>query len=212
MDRDANIARIVIQLNSPLTCPALGLIRRLPLTLCAMLLPLMTAAADATAPAHTRVTPRGSIMEIRSTLEARASRELCYGVLADFDRLAEFIPGMQSSTIVSRPGESLLLRQVGRASGAFLDYDFDVTLAVTVNPPARIAFSRVAGNLEQMDGAWNIGGDARHCRIEYRADIKPAFWVPPVIGPVLMRRQVERQIDGLLAEIKRRAAEATQSR
>ena len=212
MDRDANIARIVIQLNTALTCPAPPLIRRLPLTFLAMLLPLMTAAADATAPGQTRVTPKGSIMEIRSTLEASASRELCYGVLADFDRLAEFIPGMQSSTIVSRPGESLLLRQIGRASAAFLDYDFDVTLAVTVNPPLRITFSRVAGNLEQMDGAWNIRGDERHCRIEYRADIKPAYWVPPVIGPVLMRRQVERQIDGLLAEIRRRAAEATQSR
>ena len=154
---------------------------------------------------RTEVSRSGSVVQVRSTIEAAAPGELCYAVLADFDRLAEFIPGMQSSTVVSPPGEPLLLRQVGQATVGFIEYAFDVTLAVTQDPPKRISFSSVAGNLKQMQGSWLVGGDTFRCHIEYRADIEPAFWVPPVVGPLLMRRQVEQQIEGLVAEIERRA-------
>jgi carbon monoxide dehydrogenase subunit G len=126
-------------------------------------------------------------------------------VLTDFDRLADFIPGMQSSRIVSPPGEPMLLRQVGRTKVTFSEYTFDVTLAVTVDPPREITFRRVAGNLERMDGGWRIEGDLDRCRIDYQAVIEPGFWVPPLIGPLIMRSQVARQIEGLESEIARRA-------
>jgi carbon monoxide dehydrogenase subunit G len=155
--------------------------------------------------ARTEVSRSGSVVQVRSTIEASAPGELCYAVLADFDRLAEFIPGMQSSRVVSPAGEPLLLRQIGQATVSFVQYGFDVTLAVTEDPPRKISFSRVAGNLRQMQGSWQVGGDAIRCRIDYRADIEPGFWVPPLIGPLLMRRQVEQQIVGLVAEIERRA-------
>jgi ribosome-associated toxin RatA of RatAB toxin-antitoxin module len=167
-------------------------------------LPLLVGAGVAAA-ADTDVGRAGSSFEIRATVDADASVDLCYAVLADFDRLSDFIPGMQSSRVVSRPGEPLLLRQVGRTKVAFSEYSFDVTLAVTVDPPHEITFRRVAGNLQRMDGGWRIAGDTAHCRIEYRADIEPGFWVPPLLGPLIMRGQVARQLEGLESEIARRA-------
>lgn len=170
-------------------------------------LPLLFGAGVATA-ADTDVGRTGSSVQVRATVDADASVELCYAVLTDFDRLADFIPGMQSSRIVSPPGEPLLLRQVGRTKVAFSEYTFDVTLAVTVDPPREITFRRVAGNLERMDGGWRIAGDTARCRIDYRADIEPGFWVPPLVGPLIMRSQVARQLEGLEAEIARRAQQA----
>ena len=167
-------------------------------------LPLFGGADVATA-ADTDVGRSGSSFQVRATIDADAPAELCYAVLADFDRLSDFIPGMQSSRIVSPPGEPLLLRQVGRTNVAFAEYTFDVTLAVAVDPPREITFRRVAGNLERMDGGWRVAGDMTRCRIDYRADIEPGFWVPPLIGPLIMRSQVARQIEGLESEIARRA-------
>jgi len=167
-------------------------------------LPLLVGAGVATA-ADTDVGRSGSSFEVRATVDADASVELCYAVLTDFDRLADFIPGMQSSRIVSRPGEPLLLRQVGRTKVAFSEYSFDVTLAVAVDPPHEITFRRVAGNLQRMEGGWRLAGDMTRCRIEYRADIEPGFWVPPLVGPLIMRSQVARQLEGLESEIARRA-------
>jgi ribosome-associated toxin RatA of RatAB toxin-antitoxin module len=168
------------------------------------ILPLCVVAGIATA-ADTNVARSGSSFQVRATIDADASAELCYAVLADFDRLSDFIPGMQSSRIVSPPGEPLLLRQVGRTKVAISEYTFDVTLAVAVDPPREITFRRVAGNFRRMDGGWRVSGDMARCRIDYRADIEPGFWVPPLVGPLIMRSQVARQIEGLESEIARRA-------
>jgi ribosome-associated toxin RatA of RatAB toxin-antitoxin module len=147
-------------------------------------------------------------VQVHSSIEAPAAAELCYAVLVDFDRLAEFIPGMESSRIVSAPGEPLRLRQVGSTTAGLSSFTFDVTLAVTLEPPHRIVFSRVAGNLEQMAGSWQVSGDAAHCVVRYEAVLEPSFWVPPLIGPLLVRHKVEQQIDGLAAEIVRRSVQA----
>jgi len=77
---------------------------------------------------------------------------------------------------------------------------------VRESPPQRIDFERVDGNLRQMKGSWTVTGDAAHCAIAYLADIEPAFWVPPLIGPALMRSRVEAQLGGVLEEIHRRSA------
>jgi ribosome-associated toxin RatA of RatAB toxin-antitoxin module len=168
------------------------------------MLPLAFGAATA-AGADTDVGRRDSIFEVRATIEASASIDLCYAVLTDFDRLADFVPGMVSSRVVSPPGEPLRLRQVGRTQLAFSEYTFDVTLAVELDAPREITFRSVAGNLKKMQGRWLVVGDAAHCTIDYQADIEPGFWVPPLIGPLLMRSQVARQIEGLESEIARRA-------
>lgn len=170
------------------------------------MLPLAFGAGTA-ASADTDVDRRGSTIHVRATIEADASIDLCYAVLTDFDRLADFIPGMVSSRIVSAPGEPLRLRQVGRSQFAFSEYTFDVTLAVELDAPREITFRSVAGNLQRMQGRWLVAGDSAHCTIDYLAEIEPGFWVPPLIGPLLMRNQVSRQIEGLESEIARRSAE-----
>jgi len=169
---------------------------------------LLLAAGSAAAgePARTEVTRAGPAVDIRASIESPAPPELCYAVLADFDRLAEFIPGMVSSRIVSGPGAPLRLRQVGRTALGFGEYLVDVTLAVHATPPERIDFDRVAGNLRQMRGNWRVAGVASGCEIRYEARIEPEFSVPPLVGPLLVRRQVQRQFEGLAAEIARRAA------
>ena len=172
----------------------------------AALVALHTQAAAPPASLQTKVTREGRLMHVQATLGAAAAHTLCYAVLADFDRLEEFVPGLVSSDVVSAPGQPILLRQVGLAKAGPFEHTLDVTLAVHEIPPQRIEFERVAGNLLQMNGSWTVAGDAGRCDIAYVADIEPAFWVPPLIGPVLMRNRVETQLEGVLHEIERRAA------
>lgn len=178
------------------------------LAACLALLLALALPARAAGPIALQVERDGTRLRVSATVDATAPAELCYAVIADFDRLAEFIPELQSSRIVSGPGQPLLLRQVGETRLGFSRYAVDVTLALTVEPPRRIDFRRIEGNLAHMEGHWLVRGDARRCAIDYQAALQPSFWVPPVLGPVIVRRQVERQLEGLLAEIVRRARPA----
>jgi ribosome-associated toxin RatA of RatAB toxin-antitoxin module len=175
----------------------------------AVLAALLASGAAPAAPPdghlETRVTREGRLLQVQATLDADAPPTLCFDVLADYDRLEEFVPGLISSDVVSEPGEPILLHQVGQASAGPFDYTLDVTLAVRDSAPQLIEFERVDGNLRQMKGRWTVSGDTVHCDIDYRAEIEPAFWVPPLIGPMLMRNRVEAQLEGVLEEIHRRA-------
>jgi hypothetical protein len=40
--------------------------------------------------------------------------------------------------------------------------------------------------------------------VEYRSEMEPDFSVPPVVGPVLIRRELERELKAVLETLKRR--------
>ncbi|MCJ7451258.1 MAG: SRPBCC family protein [Steroidobacteraceae bacterium] len=172
------------------------------------LLGLIATCASASASTPVEVERVDSVVRVSATIEARASPELCFAVLTDFDHMADFLPGLKSSRLVSLPGEPLRLRQVGRSVLGLSSLAIDVTLAVTLDPPHEFTFTEVVGNLRQMRGRWHVAGDPTHCTIDYRAEIEPNFWVPPLIGPLLIKRQVREQVDALVAEIHRRAQAA----
>jgi hypothetical protein len=173
---------------------------RLAVTMVAWVMPAAVVAGEVTA----QVEREGRVLQVRSTFTAESSPGICYGTIADLDHLADFVPGLRSSRIVSSPGAPIELRQIGEARAGPFGVTLDVTLAVELEPPSRITFRRIAGNLLQMEGSWTVSGSEQGCVVEYRAAMEPDFWLPPLIGPVLLRRKVDEQMAGVLAEIVRR--------
>lgn len=186
--------------------------RRAPTWLAIGLLLQGAAGADAPRAVASTVMREGSAVRIEARIAADASLATCWAVAVDFERIAEFIPGIESSQVVSGPGEPLRVRQVGRARVAFFSAPIDVTQEMRLDAPRRIEFRSVAGNMRRMSGQWTFDGDASRCTIAYGAVIEPAFWMPPLLGPMLLRVQVEEQLAALAIEIERHAtAPGTQS-
>lgn len=56
-------------------------------------------------------------------------------------------------------------------------------------------------DFEYAHARWKISPAGKQTRIHFSTDLKPAFWVPPLIGPPLLerklRQEVLRTIDGL---------------
>jgi ribosome-associated toxin RatA of RatAB toxin-antitoxin module len=170
---------------------------------CGVLLLALPGFASGASP---RVLKTGPDVSVDFNVVANAPAKTCYAVLADFAHLASFVPSLDSSEILSKPGEPLRIRQVGHARAGFRTYKLDVTLAVQLDPPRQIRFERIDGNLRHMRGRWSIAGADQTCNIRYVADIEPDFWIPPLVGPYLIRGHVQKQIDALLTEIARRRA------
>ncbi len=127
-----------------------------------------------------------------------------WAVLTDYNRLAEFVPDMQSSRVVSAPGEPMLLEQRGEGGLLFFRVPVTVVLEIHEFPFERIAFRAVSGNMRRMQGQWLLRREGGMLLLGYEAELEPDFWVPAWIGDRVMRANVEKQVTGVVREVQRR--------
>lgn len=52
---------------------------------------------------------------------------------------------------------------------------------------------------------WHIRKDGNGTRITFSSDLKPSFWVPPVIGPALIKSKLEDEVLGTIETLEKLA-------
>lgn len=178
-------------------------VRRLPQYALAF---LVVASWFAHADPEVTVERRHGVFQVRAEAPAAVDAGIAWQVLTDYNRLAEFVPDMRVSRIISAPGQPLLLEQKGEAGFLLFSISIEVVLQVDETPPERLGFRAVSGNMKQMHGEWRISRADQAIRLSYAAEIEPDFWVPPLIGTALMRRDIGKQVAGVVQEMLRRHA------
>lgn len=145
-------------------------------------------------------------IRIDAHADVDAPPSIAWAVLSDYDHLAEFVPHMRVSRVVSRPGEPLRIEQRGETRWLGFRRSVDVVFAIDETPPSRLAFHAVAGSFRRMEGEWRVEPRESGARIVYRAEMLPDFWIPPFVGPALVARDVTARVAAVAREIRRRAA------
>ena len=180
------------------------------ITKCSVLMLLLavpwSAPQIAQAEPEIHVERRQGVFQVRVETPVAVGVQTAWQVLTDYDRLAQYVPDMRSSRIVSGAGEPLRVRQEGGAEFLFFTVSIEVELRIEETPPERLTFTAVGGNMKQMHGEWRITRTGQGILLGYEAAIEPKLWVPPLLGTSLMRRNVARQVAGVVNEMLRRQA------
>lgn len=151
---------------------------------------------------------RGSAVQISMQANVKAPWEVIWNTLTDYNRLAEFIPGMTSSRILDKRGNTVTIEQSGSARLWMFSYAIDVVVEVTEQPPHAINVNVVSGNLKQLEGGYLLKkseGKEGEYLLTWAGVIEPALPVPPAMTLPLIRNNVARQFEGMVQEIERRA-------
>lgn len=149
---------------------------------------------------------RDEALEVVCRAMLDAPLDLVWQTLTDYGRLAEFIPGMRRSRVVSRVGAVSVVEQSGEARFLFVTYPLDVTLTSTERPPFAIDAVLLKGNLKRLDGAYRIDPQADGRMLLTWTGLVEALSMPPLLGEMLMRSSIEDQFRGMVQEIERRDA------
>jgi len=169
---------------------------------------MLVAAGNARAADEVSVeaTRRDEALEVVCTAMLDAPLELVWQTLTDYGRLAEFIPGMRRSRIVEQRGATTIVEQSGVATFLFISTPIEVTLASTERPPYAIEVSMLKGNIKRLDGAYRIEPQAGgRLRLTWNGVVE-AMSMPPLLGEIVMRSNIEDQFRGMVREIERRDA------
>lgn len=148
----------------------------------------------------------GDIIRVEAKLQVDAHHHIAWQVLTDYNNLSRFVPGLQVSRIVSRPGEPLLLKQTGQSGFLVFTLPVEVVVQITETPLEAIHFSAVSGNLKSMSGEWRIKQQDDRTLVIYQSSIVPGFWIPLLIGTVVIGQDVRSKMVGIAEEMQRRAA------
>src|SRR4029078_10880471 len=108
--------------------------------------------------------------------------------LTDYDRLAEFIPGMRRSRVLERRGASVIVEQSGEARFLFFAIPIEVTLATLEQPPRSIEASMLKGNLKRLHGTYRIEPRAGSRVLRARAGPIPHAAARRLSRTALLRR------------------------
>ena len=174
--------------------------------LCCALLLGCAGVAQAADEISVEATRRDDALEVvcRATLDAPL--DLVWQTLTDYNRLAEFIPGMRHSRVVERRGPVTVVEQLGDAGFLFLTFPIEVTLASTERPPYTLEVSMLKGNLKRLDGAYRVEPQrSGQIMLTWRGIVE-ALSMPPLLGELVMRSNIEDQFRGMVHEIERREA------
>jgi ribosome-associated toxin RatA of RatAB toxin-antitoxin module len=167
------------------------------------LLLLVLPATGHAAEISVQTTRHDDSFEVEATAEIEADVADAWKVLTDYDRLAEFIPGMRESRVVSRDGSNVVVDQRGEASLLFFTFPMRVRLAIEEYPYDRIVSNAIFGNLKEMHGVYHLEARDARLRLRYEGKFTPDFGVPPLIGTLLVRGTVERQFSAMVREIEK---------
>lgn len=172
----------------------------------AALLLAWAVSAGAAEGLSVETTRRGSVVDVRAYALVEAMHATVWGTLTDYDRLAQFVPGMRSSRIVARRNGDLVVEQRGETRFLVFSYPVDVTVLATARPPNAIEVHLLSGTLKRLDGVYRLEqAGAGRIALRWTGLVEPEA-LPPLLGELVMRATIKAQFTGMVREIERREA------
>jgi carbon monoxide dehydrogenase subunit G len=172
---------------------------------------ILIAACLGAAPAaaqdlHVEASRDGEFVTVVASAELPADLRVAWEVLSDYNHLAQFIPDISSSRVVSRDGDKVLVEQKGAIGFFIYRQPVEVTLEVLEEPMHRITARATSGNIRDLETRYELQSDGAGLRLAYSGRFIPDFILPPVIGMPIMRHVIERRFRAMVDEILRRDA------
>jgi hypothetical protein len=181
----------------------------------ALLLALLIAGAAVRASDTVRTDIRfdGPTYEYTFVAVLAAPSSAVTGIVTDYDRLARINDDIVESRVLERQGEGALKRLLALRH-CLLVFCFEMRFVETVEEaPGHIVTTVVPAESNFADGRseWRIEDTPDGAtRISVNARQTPKFWIPPVIGPLLLRHVFVREVEETCSNIER-LAQATLS-
>lgn len=125
-------------------------------------------------------------------------------VLTDFEHMADFMPGLVSSRIVSRQGNIYQVAQRGKISFGPFSMSFESLRQIEVVDGQRILSHSLAGSARRMHSEMRIEPLEHGTRLDYRIEVEPETWIPSSLGANFLQHELAEQFNALTKEMFRR--------
>ena len=106
--------------------------------------------------------------------------EQVWQVITDYAHLADFIPSLTTSNLISNSEGRIRLEQIGAQCFLKIKFCARVVLDMTENFPSKVSFCMKEGDFKQFEGAWYLqpSEDEATTLLSYDLLVKPPLAMP----------------------------------
>ncbi len=177
--------------------------RAWPLLLALLLLPATAWAQGGYVRSLTVTQARGAY-SCDAVLFAPVPQSLAFDVLTDVDHMAEWVPNLRQSRIVSREGNVVLIEQVGLAQFGLLSFSFSTERRLVLNPPTTIDAVQLRGSANRYNSSLRLTPETGGTRLDYHAQFEPGLLASIVLSREFMEHEIAEQFTAMIQEMVRR--------
>lgn len=169
---------------------------------------VLLAAAIAAVPVVEIASDRG-LYSVRVDATVAVPRPVVWSLLTDYARLGRLNPAIRESREVARDGSAVTVDTLTFACYGPFCRTLSHRQVVTEFPQTRIVAVTVDEHSDFRDGraVWRLADHGDGTRLQYEMTIRPAVFVPPLVGPRIVRRAMAREVGALVAGIEQAARE-----
>jgi ribosome-associated toxin RatA of RatAB toxin-antitoxin module len=133
---------------------------------------------------------------------ANGSIDTAWAVLTDYNNFASFLPGIESSQLLSSDGDQRQFEQVNVIRIFPITHRERTVIAAVEDYPSKISFSMVDGDLKTLQGAWTITDAGSQAVITHQVAVEPASNRSIFFG--IYKDNLQKTMAALKTEIERR--------
>ncbi|HEY9827792.1 MAG TPA: SRPBCC family protein [Stenomitos sp.] len=171
--------------------------------------PLETSTDQSTDVSLTVSKIEGRQRRIEAWIDLPYSLEQVWGVLTDYEALADFIPNLEKSCLLPHPEGGIRLEQVGVQNLRVVTFSARVVLDMTEEFPSALRFSMVEGDFKGFSGAWLLqplmSPPEQETRLTYCLEVWPKVTMPVIA----IEQRLKKDLPQNLLAIRDRLANLT---
>ncbi len=161
------------------------------------LLLLATIAVQAGEVQHAQVAHRDGEFSVDISVKIDGDRDIIYAIATDYKqlaRLSDLIVEAGLITHTDQDGNPVIRRRMVTKS-CILKFCFDAILVEDLWEPEsgiiRSVFVPEHSDFIYGEAVWHVSKiDDSHTMVNFNSRFKPAFWFPPLIGPIFIKRMM----------------------
>ena len=85
-----------------------------------------------------------------------SSIEDAWQVLTDYENFSEFLPGVESSQLIEKKGDRIIVEQINKVKTLVFSIEARLQIAQTETYPQQIAFEAIDGDIKTLKGKWTL--------------------------------------------------------
>lgn len=170
----------------------------------AVLSPLAYADPEQKKGIAIEVVMQGDLIIANVSLVVPVTPGEAWEVLTDYDRMADFLPNLESSKKIDSNNNKLQVAQKGKAFFGPFSFSFDSVREITLMPYTEIHSRSISGSFRRSDGFMQLLPGDNGTRIVYHSETLPNVRLPRSITIGMTERLMRDQFENMRVEMLRR--------